>query len=261
MKFFNNKRNLVISFMVFAVIFSSALFFYIRFKKPQQSEEESSNFSWIFGSPSPLPLPSNAASPSPKPKPTPSPLGIGPVHRNVRATVFWVGEGATSDNEYISNTVSAWDRNWQENYGGVDNPDSRDGYHPSGFEPKQNPFYFALPYNDLKGDKSRKENSKSIPWYSATSAEGVSIVKNRWIQVSTEEKTCYAQWEDVGPGETDDFDYVFGNASPKNSRYGIDLSPAVRDCLDVGGLSTVWWQFIDNKNVPAGPWKEIVTGN
>ena len=261
MKFLNNKRNLVISFLVFAVILSSALFFYLKLKKPPQTEEKSSNFSWIFGSPSPLSSPSNAASPSPKPKPTPSPLGIGPVHRNVRATVFWVGEGATSDNEYISNTVSAWDRNWQENYGGVDNPDSRDGYHPSGFEPKQNPFYFALPYNDLKGDKSRKENSKSIPWYSATSAEGVSIVKNRWIQVSTEEKTCYAQWEDVGPGETDDFDYVFGNASPKNSRYGIDLSPAVRDCLDVGGLSTVWWQFIDNKNVPAGPWKEIVTGN
>lgn len=255
MKFLNKRRNLVISSLVLVIIFSSVLFFYLRSRATTTVEDKAVDSSWIFGSPSP----SAAQSPSPKPKPTPSPQGIGPFHQGVRATIFWVGEGATEDNEFISNKASAWDRNWQENYGGVDDPNARDGYLPQGFTPKQNPFYFALPYNDLDDNKSRKENSKKIPWYSTSSAEEVSIVKNRWIQLGTEEEICYAQWQDVGPGETDDFDYVFGNSAPKNTRYGIDLSPALRDCLKVGGLSTVWWQFIDYKNVPNGPWKEIVT--
>ena len=31
----------------------------------------------------------------------------------------------------------------------IDDPDARDGCRPAGFEPQMNPFYVALPYNDM----------------------------------------------------------------------------------------------------------------
>ena len=75
--------------------------------------------------------------------------------------------------------------------------------------------------------------------------------------------TCYAQWQDVGPFENDDSDYVFGTAAqPKNIkgvRAGIDLSPAVRDCLKVGGIADVKWRHVERHEVPDGPWKKTVT--
>ena len=52
--------------------------------------------------------------------------------RNVVATVFWVGELPTEHNP-TPNTCSAWDANWQENFGGCDDPAQRDGYLPPFF--------------------------------------------------------------------------------------------------------------------------------
>ena len=72
------------------------------------------------------------------------------LHKNITATTFWVGEDANSStNGNISNIPSAWDENWTINFGGVDEPNSRNGYCPANFIPKENPFYFALPYNDF----------------------------------------------------------------------------------------------------------------
>ena len=36
------------------------------------------------------------------------------------------------------------------------------------------------------------------------------MYKNRWIRIVKNEKIAYAQWEDVGPFNTDDKDYAFG---------------------------------------------------
>ena len=57
--------------------------------------------------------------------------------------MFWIGEKA--------NYRSVWDANWTSNYGGFDNPDpsARRNYLPVAFIPRQNPFYCALPYNDV----------------------------------------------------------------------------------------------------------------
>ena len=68
--------------------------------------------------------------------------------RNVTATVFWVGELPTENNP-TPNVKSAWDQNWQANFGGYDEPDRRNGYLPADFTPSLNPFYVALPYNDV----------------------------------------------------------------------------------------------------------------
>ena len=190
-----------------------------------------------------------------------------PIHKDITATMFYVGEGASSENGYISNSPSAWDNHWVYNYGGVDSPDSRDGYYPADFIPAENPFYVALPYNDLGRNGKRKDEIYTlIPWAKeATKIDNniySSICKNRWVKIVKDNKVAYAQWEDVGPFNEDDGDYVFGSSEPKNSENnsaGIDLSPAVTDYLDLNGMEKVSWSFVDEKDVPNGPWKDIVT--
>ena len=178
--------------------------------------------------------------------------------------MFWVDEPSSSDNSYISNDASAWDDEWQKDYGGVDDPDARDGYYPADFVPKENPFYFALPFNDFDENGKKKKNLSSyIPWASKSDDKSKSICKNRWIKIITKNgKVAYAQWEDVGPVNEDDKEYVFGNAKPKssfNNHAGLDLSPATTDYLGLNGKEKVNWQFVDAKDVPNGPWKKIIT--
>ena len=179
--------------------------------------------------------------------------------RNVVATVFWVGELPTENNP-TPNTMSAWDQNWQANFGGYDQPDHRDGYLPAGFTPSLNPFYVALPYNDVaKGGVHRPEASQVIPWFwESYRGDGISVCKGRWVAIHHEGKVCFAQWEDVGPFEVDHWQYVFGKESPRGNRNqsaGIDLSPAVRDFLNLRSGQTVEWRFANDREVPRGPWK------
>lgn len=181
-----------------------------------------------------------------------------PLHSNIVATVFWVGEDPSLDNGYIDNYDSAWDGSWQESFGGVDDPTSRNGYYPAGFSPKENPFYFALPYGDYT-ESGAKANVTQIYWYKPFS-DGASLLKNRWIKISYNGKVAYGQWEDTGPFESDDVGYVFGTAKPKQE-VGLDVSPAVRDYLGLSGRNKVSWQFVDEAQVPNGPWKEIVTSS
>lgn len=179
--------------------------------------------------------------------------------KTVNATVFWAGEGATSDNGFISNVPSAWDELWATHYGGEDDPENRCGYRPCAFTPKENPFYVALPYNDIGNSGFQKSNASQIPWYQSSASKSVSQLKNHWVAVTSNGATCYGQWEDVGPYGEDDIAYVFGSAGPRQS-IGIDLSPAMRDCLNGGDQMLVSWRFVDAGNVPSGPWREIVTG-
>lgn len=177
------------------------------------------------------------------------------------ATIFWVGEGATDDNGFIHNSESAWDEAWMTHFGGVDDPEDRCDWKPCAFAPKENPFYIALPYNDLDDNGIKKADAAVIPWND--DSEKKSVVKNRWIHVVYEGKSCYGQWEDVGPFFEDDRAYVFENAEKPRNTYGmsagIDISPAMRDCLGVGDVSEVRWRHVTSAEVPLGPWKTIVT--
>lgn len=182
-------------------------------------------------------------------------------YKQALATVFWVGEIADPENAYIPNDKSAWDSYWQEHYGGIDTPEERCGYRPCAFVPQENPFYIALPYNDLDDAGNRKASAAQIPWFTQTQHLGT-VLKNTWVELRLGSARCYAQWQDVGPIETDDFAYVFGSSTPKNTwgeRAGIDLSPAVRDCLAMESNQEVYWRFVNEAEVPSGPWKEVVT--
>lgn len=172
-----------------------------------------------------------------------------PLHKDITVTIFWIGEEGTYENSHIPNSQSAWDGNWKDHYGGIDDPYNRNDFYPKDFTPKENPFYFALPYNDFDETGSRK------------SSKNESIYKNRWIKIIKGNKIAYAQWEDVGPFEEDDFDYVFGESNPKNkiNDAGLDVSPAVRDYLGLEDIDVVDWQFVDFKDVPDGSWIEIIT--
>jgi hypothetical protein len=106
----------------------------------------------------------------------------------------------------------------------------------------------------------RKASASAVPW---RAAPGKSALKNRWIAVRANGRTCYAQWQDVGPFESDDIAYVFGDApEPRNKQIkaaGIDLSPAMRDCLQVELVSRVAWRHVEEKEVPDGPWRKVIT--
>ena len=189
-----------------------------------------------------------------------------PWKRNIVATLFWVGETPTANNP-VPNTVSAWDRNWTANYGGFDSPklSGRKGYRPKAFTPKQNPFYFALPYNDIYRHGTKASARAVVPWFKKTFyRSGRTVLKGRWIAIRRGEKICYAQWEDVGPFETNDHEYVFGDKRPKtrgNGGAGLDLSPAVKDYLGFSTRAVCDWRFVDVDEVPDGPWKKWGNNN
>lgn len=187
-----------------------------------------------------------------------------PLHENITVTFFWIGESASQDNEFISNAQSAWDGQWQKHFGGIDDPENRNGFWPKDFEPKENPFYCALPYNDFEENGQRKNEAAQIVYWANEKTWGKkeSMLKNRWVKIIKNGKNVYAQWEDSGPFVYDDKNYVFGNNKPKNTvnaSAGIDVSPAVRDYLDLKDIDKVDWQFVSISDVPDGPWKKIIT--
>jgi len=137
-------------------------------------------------------------------------------------------------------------------------PVRRRGYEPTRFRPLENPFYLALPYCDMVEGLLKPEATKVVPWFiSRFRGPHSSVCKGHWVEIRHGAKICYAQWEDVGPFCTDSAGYVFGDERPVpnvNHGAGIDVSPAVRDCLGLGSLDLVDWRFVEEAGVSAGPW-------
>lgn len=191
-----------------------------------------------------------------------------PWRTEITSTVFWIGEEPSTKNP-TPNHKSAWDVDWEKNYGGCDTPDATKrtaNYTPAAFVPKLNPFYVALPYTDvIDSSHTKPEAATRIPWFKQRFArEGKSVLKGQWLVIQHKGKFCYAQWEDVGPFETNDIEYVFGNSRPKNKENnaaGIDISPAVRDFLGLKSGDKVNWRFVDLNEIPEGPWRSFGTNN
>ena len=124
---------------------------------------------------------------------TPSPSSvIYPWKKSITATIFWIGEQPTARNP-TPNCKSSWDTKWAVNFGGYDNPDpahriadhARGEFRPKAFIPQLNPFYVALPYNDVINHRAHKpEASRVIPWFARMNPEpGKTVLKGRWIQL------------------------------------------------------------------------------
>ncbi|MEI8039677.1 MAG: hypothetical protein WCJ14_14950 [Verrucomicrobiota bacterium] len=206
---------------------------------------------------------------APEPRPTSAPTRtLYPWKTQVTCTIFWIGEQATERNP-TPNNKSSWDQLWENNFGGYDDPEparrianfSTGEFRPKGFVPKLNPFYIALPYNDVVSSSCHKpEAARVIPWFARMRPEpGKTVCKGRWLQIFRAGRSCFGQWEDCGPWETDDWEFVFGTKPPKttqNGSAGIDLSPAIRDYLGVKSGEKVHWRFVEAAQVPFGPWKK-----
>jgi TonB family protein len=191
---------------------------------------------------------------------------VFPWKTNVVTIVFWVGEeqvtGKTSPQHQ-----SVWDKDWLKSFGGVDNPEpaARHDYIPISFVPRQNPFYCALPYNDVEQGQFKSEAPIVVPWFKQVHAEpGQSVCKDRWVAIRKGVRICYAQWEDCGPFRTDHFQYVFQNerATPNaGNGAGLSVSPAVRDHLGLASTDVTDWRFIEVSDVPPGPWRSYGENN
>ena len=184
-----------------------------------------------------------------------------PWKRDIVTTTFWIGEKPAKNNP-VPNHASSWDANWAAHYGGTDTPDKADrvDYRPADFVPGQNPFYVALPYNDIQSAGHKPEAASVIPWFKADcKGPGKTVCKGRWLAIRFKDRVTYAQWEDCGPFRTDHSSYVFGNERPKpnlNKGAGLDVSPAVRDYLGMNDTDVTDWKFVDFDEVPPGPWSK-----
>jgi hypothetical protein len=178
---------------------------------------------------------------------------IYPLKANITAGVFWIGENGEK--------ASAWTADWMRQNGGADSPDDRNGYAAGEHASRVNPFYVALPFDDLKHpDLAQKWLPKG--WARASkNGKAVSACKDRWVELKNARgDVCYAQWEDAGPGADTQPEYVFGDRAPKSpDKPGIDLSPAVAEYLGLtsGGPKLVSWRFVDEADVRPGAWMKL----
>lgn len=187
-------------------------------------------------------------------------------HKKIKTTYFYIGQEDVTKSGVLDNGSSAWMSKWVQMYGGVDHPVQRHGYLPKDFTPKENPFYCALPFNDVNTNGHKENVLEVIPWaqeFRIRQKDGFfSYCKNRWVKITYKERVCYAQWEDVGPFETDDWEYVFGTQRPKNNKnggVGLDISPACFQYLGMQDNDYTDWQFVDFIDVPDGPWLDYIT--
>jgi hypothetical protein len=152
------------------------------------------------------------------------------------------------------------------------------GFFPTSVTPLENPFYLDLPFDDLNDDTGFATRCSVIPW-AADPATGArctdrtfSFMKNRWVRiVGPSGVACYGQIQDAGPSHDDlyhDAAYVFGadDRRPVQGQFnnaGADVSPAMNGCLGFteldGASDHIDWQFVDDVDVPTGPWTHIVT--
>jgi hypothetical protein len=208
-----------------------------------------------------------------------------PWHTEITSTTFWVGEILDPNASDGSQVVSTYDIQWMAHYGGCDGVviagDCRTeartaatGFAPQHMTPTQNPFYLDLPFDDVNNAAALAQRASVVPWANAPGYAGhatdptVSLMKNRWVRLRRAGQICYGQIEDAGPGAYDDAGYVFGHDDqrPANTKFngaGLDVSPALNGCLhftDLNGQNdTLDWQFVDDADVPPGPWRTIIT--
>jgi hypothetical protein len=199
--------------------------------------------------------PSAPATPSPPPPIQARPFNFNDLHphpatrsypwkSNIVTTVFWIGEGSTA---------SGWNPHWVHDNGGADEQYEMSGYASGKHASTLNPFYVALPFNDLTHPELA-DGWVPKSWFKPLRYNGLSACKDRWIEIKNRAgRVCFAQWEDVGPIASDDAAYVFGSNPPSAGR-GLNISPAVAKYLGIDATGLTSWRFVDDDDVMPGMW-------
>ena len=213
-------------------------------------------------------------------------LGAYPWHTNIPATTFWVGEVFDPEAPDGSQMFSTYDSRWYASYGGCDGVLTDDGrcvterrtaahgFFPTSMTPLENPFYLDLPFDDVNNPAAAARRADVVPWAGESgwaeraAVPGRPLLKNRWVVLHRDGRYCYGQVQDAGPALYDDAEYVFGqhDERPASKRYGgagLDVSPALNGCLGLSDLNgsgdRLDWAFVDDADVPEGPWRKVVT--
>ena len=186
---------------------------------------------------------------------------IYPWRTYILTTEFWIGEGATPISS-TTNVQSSWDEEWMQKNHGTDSPSNRNGYASGGHASTLNPFYCALPFNDL-AFPDKAQNWLPHGWYRRpTEGKQISACQHRWVEIKNSRgDICFAQWEDVGPLTYDDAEYVFGGARPRglgSDHAGLDVSPACYEYLGLNDRNRFTaWKFVDESDVRPGAWLKL----
>jgi hypothetical protein len=182
-----------------------------------------------------------------------------PWKNGIITTVFWIGEGGSTLSA-TTNHASSWDVDWTYHNGGVDDPDEmskKSGYSFDTHASTLNPFYIALPFNDLAYPEKAQRWLPS-GWYKPQrhGEKAISACQGRWVEIkSNSGRVCYAQWEDVGPLVSDHAEYVFGPELPTTLTHaGLDVSPSVAKYLGFNSTALTSWRFVDDADVQPGMW-------
>jgi hypothetical protein len=174
------------------------------------------------------------------------PKNFYPWKMDITPSTFWIGESP----------ASAWNQNWTLSNGGSDAPGDRDanGYGPAHHAARVNPFYVALPFNDLAFPEKAQKWLPAGWARTGADTKTVSACQHRWVEIKNAQMdVCYAQWEDVGPGHADDAEYVFGSKPPR-LQPGICISPAVTAYLNTQDKAPIRWRFVEARDVQPGAW-------
>jgi hypothetical protein len=182
-----------------------------------------------------------------------------PWRTGIVTTMFWIGEGGSAVSS-TDNVASAWDEDWRSKNRGNDSPNDRNGFATAEHASTVNPFYVALPFNDLAFPDKAHEWLPAGWYRRPQDGKQVSACKDRWVWIKNAQgRSCFAQWEDVGPLTYSDAEYVFGGHRPTGMgdyRAGLDISPAVAQYLgiDENHKAITSWRFVDDEDVPPGAW-------
>ncbi len=160
-----------------------------------------------------------------------------PLHTNIVATTFWVGEIFDPTLPDGSQVCSTYDAQWAYHWSGINKgsvpasaggcqgsivggcdgiaaPNKCDtekrtaanGYFPTQATPKENPFYLDLPFDDLNDSTGFSTRCSVIPWANDPGYAGhcndsnFSYMKNKWVKMTGPNgNTCYGQVQDAGP--------------------------------------------------------------
>ena len=82
------------------------------------------------------------------------------------------------------------------------------GFFPTRMTPRENPFYLDLPFDDVNNAAAFSQRAQLIPWADDPGYAGhahdpaFSYMKNRWVELMRDGRTCYGQIEDAGPEPT-----------------------------------------------------------
>jgi len=161
--------------------------------------------------------------------------------------------GIISSVSFMGN-APGWYPRWTQENGGADAHDNLDGYASGSHASTMNPFCVALPFNDVMNPKLALQWVPTGWRKPVRDEKSSSFCKDRWLEIKNSTgRVCFAQWEDVGPINTDDAAYVFGPNRPAEIR-GLTISPAVAKYLGVDSTAILSWRFVDDDDVQPGMW-------